>query len=159
MGLHFRPVNFTVNTTKYQLIIMRLFVNNSQGLVAVSRSKPVDDDNGKYTQVSGQNSNDGRYRAPDDGRYHPSSQQEGISALQLCFYPTVPNACWSRRNAHTLKQNTLTTVVSNCVQFQHILTHTHTLTNTYAFAKCICICACTDNDYDNPAEYLYLYCW
>lgn len=78
---------------------MRLFVNNSQGLVAVSRSKPVDDNNGKYTQVSGQN-NDGKYRAQDDGRYHPSSQQEGISALQLCFHPTVPNACWSRRK-HT----------------------------------------------------------
>lgn len=58
--------------------------------------------------------------------------------------------------------NTLTTVVSNCVQLQHSLTylhtqtHTHTLTNTYAFVKCICICACTDNDYDNPAEYIFV---
>lgn len=159
MGLHFRPVNCTVNTTnieimsKYHPIIMRLFVNNSQGLVAVSRSKPVDDNNGKYTQVSGQN-NDGKYRAQDDGRYHPSSQQEGISALQLWFYPTVPNACWSRRK-HTNH---------SCVQLcptptlTYLLTHTntHTLTNTYAFAKCICICACTDNDYDNPAENTYI---
>ncbi|TDG51524.1 hypothetical protein AWZ03_001984 [Drosophila navojoa] len=45
------------------------------GLVAVGSSNPVDN-NGKYT-VSTERSNDGKYRAYDDGRYHPSPADEG----------------------------------------------------------------------------------
>ncbi|KAH8416136.1 hypothetical protein KR222_008963, partial [Zaprionus bogoriensis] len=69
------------------LFVLSTFYN-PQGLVAVSRSKPVDD-NGKYT-VSAPNSNDGKYHAQDDGRYHASSQNEGISALQLSRYHHMP---------------------------------------------------------------------
>ncbi|EDW01010.1 larval cuticle protein LCP-30 [Drosophila grimshawi] len=47
------------------------------GLVAVSRSNPVDN-NGKYEVTP----NDGRYRAQDDGRYHPSSADEGRGGYQ-----------------------------------------------------------------------------
>ncbi|BFG04143.1 larval cuticle protein LCP-30 [Drosophila madeirensis] len=53
-------------------------------LIAVCHTSPVpvpvpdEDYYGKYT-VSGQNSNAGRYRSLDDGRYHPSSQNEGRS--------------------------------------------------------------------------------
>ncbi|XP_022227771.2 larval cuticle protein LCP-30 isoform X1 [Drosophila obscura] len=47
-------------------------------LIAVCHTSPVPDEdrNGKYT-VSEQNSSAGRYRSLDDGRYHPSSQNEG----------------------------------------------------------------------------------
>lgn len=160
MGLHFRPVNCTVNTTnieitsKYHPIIMRLFVNNSQGLVAVSRSKPVDDNNGKYTQVSGQN-NDGKYRAQDDGRYHPSSQQEGISALQLCFYPTVPNACWSRRKYtnHSCVQLCPTPTLTYLLT--HTNTHTHSLTLMHLLNVFVFVLVLTTITITQPNIYLY----